>query len=143
MPTHISDKVAKALAVYVTSKNLSVKEICENCKVSISSLSKARRRLGIESRTKKHDKIYDASKVNGFIEEIRKQKNEKNTKLEENKVPKKPRANHKKTFREVIEEFGGSKLTKNNLTKHEETYEGSEISENTKKELRKILQECR
>ena len=103
MPKYISDKVIKALAMYRTFKNLSVKEICEECKISISSLHKTRKKLGIEIRSKKHDKNHDVDRINKYIEDFRIQKNEKN--VGETKKPKKPRKiNITTTFEETLSE---------------------------------------
>ena len=140
MPKYISDKVAKALALYRTSKNLSVKEICKDCEISISSLHKARRRLNIESRSKNHEKNYDINRVNNYIEEFRRQKSENNMDAKEHKISKKPRVN-KKALTEAVQAFEEeNNLTKENLTKHNIKSGRRSMTEKEKKELKLLLE---
>ena len=72
MPKHITDKVAKGVAMYKTNKEISVKEICSTCGISNNALTKARRSLGIEDRknNSSEDKKINLEKVNKFITKI-------------------------------------------------------------------------
>ena len=72
MPNKISDKVAKAVALYKSRKDLSVKEICQECEVSISALHNIRKKYNIEKREKTKSRLNEKSdieKINKFISE--------------------------------------------------------------------------